>query len=114
LALFVGPFAVGHIGNDADVLEISEAVSSCMGNRVQVLDGAIGQENSMLDIQIHAVLRGTIFELLHPLPVLRVNSVEYEIERRIRFSCEAQNSVGFVRPNQLATADLPSEGSRMT
>src|SRR5260370_18587827 len=114
LTLFVGPFAVGHVGNDAHVLEISEAVSSSMRNRVQVLDGAIGQENSMLDIQIHAVLRCTISELLHPLPVLGVNSVEYEIERRIRFSCEAQNSVGFVRPNQLATAALPSESSRIT
>src|SRR5260370_9565485 len=114
LALFVGPFAVGHVGNYAHVLEISGAVSSCMGNRVQVLDGAIGQENSMLDIQIHAVLRGAISEPLHPLPVPGVHSVEYEIERRIRFSCESQNSVGFVRPNHLAPASLPSQTSPMT
>ncbi len=68
----------------------------------------------MLDIQVHAVLRGTIPDLLQALPILGVNSVEYEVERRIRFSCEAQNSVSFVRPNEFATADLPSESSRMT
>src|SRR5580704_11809318 len=85
-----------------------------MGYRVQVLDGTIGQENSMLDIQIHAVLRGTIPDLSHAIQVLRVNSVEYQVERRIRFSSEAQDSVGFVRPNEFATANLPSECSRMT
>jgi hypothetical protein len=36
-----------------------------MGNRVQVLDGAIGQENSVFDIQIHPVLRGTVLDLSH-------------------------------------------------
>src|SRR5260370_3291926 len=78
LTLFVGPFAVGHVGNDAHVLEISEAVSSSMRNRLQVLDGAIWQETSILDIQIHAVLRGTLSELLQPHPLLRVSALAHE------------------------------------
>src|SRR5260370_17863502 len=85
-----------------------------MGNRVQILDGNIGQENSMLDIQIHAVPRGTVLDLSHAVQFLRVNSVEYQVERRIRFSSEAQNSVGFVRPKQFPTVALPSQSSRMT
>src|ERR1700740_1777087 len=85
-----------------------------MGNRVQVLDIAIGQENSMLNIQTHAVLCGTIPDLSHAIQVLRVNSVEYQVERRIRFSREAQNSVGFVRPDELPAAYLPPECPRMT
>src|ERR1700694_4102981 len=68
----------------------------------------------MLDIQVHAVLRGTVLDLSHAIQILRMNSVEHQIDRRIRFSCEAQNSVGFVRPNKFTVADLPSEGSRMT
>src|ERR1700756_2197900 len=114
LALFLGAFAFSDVGNYAHVLEIARAVSSGMRNGVDVPDGAVRQQNSMLDIQVHAVLRGAIPELLHAISVLGVNSVEYEIERRIRFSCEAQNCVGFVRPDQLTTADFPSERSRMT
>src|SRR6201993_3229712 len=85
-----------------------------MGNPGQVLDVALGQANSMLDIHIHAVLCGTISDLLHAVSILRVNSFEYQIERRMRFSCESQNSVSLVRPNEFATANLPSESSRMT
>jgi hypothetical protein len=80
-----------------------------MGNRVQVLDGTIGQQNSMLYIQVHAVPCATLSDLSHAVQVFRVNSVEDQIERWIRFSCEAQNSVSLVRPNEFATANLPSD-----
>jgi hypothetical protein len=43
-----------------------------------------------------------------------MNPVEYLIERRMRFSREAQDSVRLVRPHEFATANLPSESSRMT
>src|ERR1700756_5393219 len=68
----------------------------------------------MLDIQIHAVPRGTVLDLSHPVQVFWVNSVEYQVERRIRFSCEAQNSVGLVRPDELPAAYLPPKCPRMT
>lgn len=68
----------------------------------------------MLDIQVYSVLRGAIPELLQAVPVVGVNSIEHQIEGEVRFSREAQNSVSFVRPNEFPTADLPSEGSRMT
>jgi hypothetical protein len=68
----------------------------------------------MLDVQVHAVLRGTIRQQSHTVQIVGVNSVENQIERRIRFSCKAQNSVGFVRLKELTTADLPTESSRMT
>src|ERR1700739_1820345 len=85
-----------------------------MRNGVDVPDGAVRQQNSMLDIQVHTVLRGAIPELLQAISVLGGNSVEHEIESRILLSREAQNPVGFVRPNELTTADLPPESSRMT
>jgi len=87
-----GAFAFGNVGDYAHVLEIAGAISSGMRNRVDVLDDTVWHENSMLDIQVHAVLRGTIRELSHAFQVFGVNSVEYQIERRICFSCEAQNS----------------------
>jgi len=68
----------------------------------------------MFDIQIHTILSGTVPKLLQPVAVVRVNSVENQIERRIRLSCEAQNFVGFIRPNELTTVHLPSEGPRVT
>jgi len=60
----------------------------------------------MLDIQIHSAPSGAIPELLQAVPVVGVNSVEYQIERKVRFSCEAQDSASFVRPNELATFNL--------
>ena len=68
----------------------------------------------MLDIQVNAVLRGAIPELLQALPVLGVKSVEYQIDRRICFSGEAQNFVCFVRPNEFTIADFPCESSLAT
>src|SRR5579863_3840597 len=114
LAFFLGAFALRDISDYTDVLEVAEVVSSGMRNHVEELDCAVSHENSMLDIQVHGVLRGTIPKLLQAVSVLGVNSVEYHIERRIRSSCEAQNPVRFVRPNEFATGDLPSKSSRMT
>src|SRR5580704_4583646 len=96
LAFFLGAFAFSDIGNYAHVLKTARAISSGMRNGMDVLDDAVGEENSMLDIQVHAVLCGTIPELSQSVPVLRVNSVEYQIECRIRFSCEAQYFVSLV------------------
>jgi hypothetical protein len=85
-----------------------------MRNHVDVPDGTVWQEHSMLNVQIHAVLRRAIPELLHLVQVVGMNPIEYQIESRMRFSCETQNSVRFVRPNQFASANLPSECSRMS
>jgi hypothetical protein len=56
---------------------------------VNVLDDTIGQEDSMLKVQIHAVLCRTIPDLLQVFPVVGMSSIEYKIERRMRFSGEA-------------------------
>jgi len=88
LAFFLGAFAFSDISNYAHVLKVARAISSGMRNGVEALDDTVGEENSMLDIQVHAVLRGTISDLLQAVPVLGVNSVENQIERRIGFSCE--------------------------
>src|SRR5580692_13012504 len=68
----------------------------------------------MLDVQVHAVLRGTIRQLSHTVQVVRMNSIENQVESRIRLSRETQNFVGFVRPNEFTTANLPSESPRVT
>ncbi len=103
-----------ELGNYAHVLRIARAIFSGMRNRMDILNDTVGEENSMLDIQVHAVLRGTIRQLSHTVQVVGVNSVENQIECRIRLSCEAQNPAGFVRPNELTTFNLPSKRPRMT
>jgi hypothetical protein len=60
-----------------------------MRNHVDVLDGTIWQEHSMLHVQVNTVLRRAILELLHLSQVVRMNPIENQIERRMRFSCEA-------------------------
>src|SRR4029077_16474707 len=66
----------------------------------------------MLDIQIHTIVSRSVPNLLQAMPVFGVNSVEYQIECGVRFSCEAQNSVGLVRPNEFAGVHLPSKSPR--
>src|SRR6201987_4701935 len=68
----------------------------------------------MLDVQVHAVLCGTIRQLSYTVQVVRVNSIEYQVEGRIRLSRKTQNFVGFVGPNELTAVHLPSESSRVT
>jgi hypothetical protein len=67
-----------------------------MRNHVDVPDGTVWQEYSMLNVQVHAVLRRAIPELLQVVPVVGMNPIECQIESWMRFPCEAQNSVGFV------------------
>ena len=85
-----------------------------MGNHVDILDDPVGKLKSVLVVQIHPVVRGEIPQTSQAFSIVGVNSVEHKIERRIRFSSEAQNSVGLVRPKQFATVDLPPESPRMT
>src|SRR5258708_7329670 len=68
----------------------------------------------MLDIQVHAVLCGKIRQLSETVQVVGVNSIEYQVESRIRLSCEAENFVGFVRPNEFTAVHLPTESPRVT
>ena len=89
LALVIGSFAFGDVCYYTGIFEVAGVVSSCMRNYMNVSDDPVRQENSMFDIQIHAVLSGTVSELLQAVAILRVNSVEYQIECRVRFSCEA-------------------------
>src|SRR5580700_5861704 len=114
LTLVIGSFAFGDVCYYTGIFEVAGVVSSGMCNYMNTFDDPVRQENSVLNIQVHAVLSGTIPELLQAVPVLRVNSVEYQIQSRIGFSCETQNLVGFVRPNEFTALHLPSESPRMT
>src|SRR5580700_2793616 len=114
LTLMIGSLVFGDVCYYPGIFEVAGVVSSGMCNYMNTFDDPVRQENSVLNIQVHAVLSGTIPELLQAVPVLRVNSVEDQIKRRIRFSCETQNLVGFVRPNEFTALHLPSESPRVT
>ena len=89
-AFVIGSFAFGDVCYYAQAYSGLPELSlpACATTVVDVLDDTVWQENSMLDIQVHAVLRGAISDLLQAVPVVGVNSVENQIERRIGFSCE--------------------------
>src|ERR1700723_2923504 len=88
-ALVIGLFAFGDVCYYTGIFEVAGVVSSCMRNYMNVSDAPIRQEHSMLDIQIHAILSRAVPNLLQAIPVFGVNSVEYQIECGVRFSCEA-------------------------
>src|SRR5580698_5192523 len=114
LTLVIGSFAFGDVCYYTCIFEVAGVISSSMCDYMNMLDDPVRQENSVFNIQVHAVLSGTIPELLQAVPVLRVNSVEYQIKRRIGFSCKTQNFVGFVRPNEFTALHFPSESPRVT
>src|SRR5580700_8125183 len=89
LAFVIGLFAFGDVCYYTGIFEVAGVVSSCMRNYMNVSDAPIRQEHSMLDIQIHAILSSAVPNLLQAMPVFGVNSVEYQIECGVRFSCEA-------------------------
>src|SRR5580658_4422612 len=60
------------------------------------------------------LLRSRSRPCLRYAPVLRVNPVECQIERRIRLSGETQNLVGLVGPDEFTAVHLPSKSPRVT
>src|SRR6202041_3382952 len=80
LALVIGSFAFGDVCYYTGIFEVAGVVSSGMCNYMNMFDDPVRQENSVFNIQVHAVLSGTIPELEQAVPVLRVNSVEYQIK----------------------------------
>jgi hypothetical protein len=72
----VGAFAFRDIGDYAHVLEIAGATPPGMRNHVNILNDTVGQEYSMLDIQVHAVLRRAIPQLLQMVSFVGMNSLE--------------------------------------
>ena len=72
LARFLGG---GDVHHGADVLGAAgRGVVEGMRHDVQMLHGAVGHQESMLEIPVLGLARGAIDELLHAVPVLGMGS----------------------------------------
>src|SRR2546427_5464666 len=79
-----------------------------------MLDGPLGQLQSMLEIKCFAVTRCSIDFLLHRRAIIWVNSREDKFHRRFRSWIALKDSERLVGPEDLAAGNLPPEATCVT
>src|SRR5712692_3663237 len=78
---------------------------------VQMLDGAVVQQEPVLEVEWFAVPRGAPQRALNEGDVVRVYPREHHVERWLGSTIEANQLVGFLRPEQLSSRDVPAEAA---
>ena len=101
-----------HIHHRAGELEATRFITPGTSHDVDVPDGAIRHQQSMLEIDVLPRLR-PVDRLLHPGSVFRVNPLEDAFDGRCGRAVVLEDSKGLVRPDDLAGGRLPPEASRM-
>src|SRR6266849_1733316 len=65
----------------------------------------------MLKIEICPCLGRAVNSLLHPISVERMNSLQYQLQCRLNRSIVFKDIVGFIRPEDFSTRNVPAEAS---
>src|SRR6187399_2123314 len=78
--------ACGDVHDRPNVLDASSVISCAMCQNVDPLDGAIGHEQSMLEVYASHVEGRATEDILHEGNILRMSSLKNQRERRRRFA----------------------------
>src|SRR5882762_1261220 len=65
----------------------------------------------MFKIKICPCLRRAVDSLLHEISVVGMNSLEYQLQRRLNRSIVLKDLVGFLRPVDLSTRNVPAKAT---
>src|SRR5882762_4011907 len=85
-----------------------------MSYDVDIFDGAIRHHQAIFMLKILPILRRTLDGLFHLGRVFRMNTLEHTFHGRCRGSVVLEDSVGFLRPDDLGGENSPAEASCMT
>ena len=104
---------LSHVHHRTRELEAARFIAQGTSHDVDVPDGAIRHQQSMLEIDVLPRLRRPVDRLLHPGSVFGVNPLEDAFDGRCGRAVVLEDSKGLVRPDDLAGGRLPPEASRM-
>ena len=105
---------VGDIHHCSDELDTARSTAQGMRDGMDILDGPIRHQQSMLGDKILPILRRALDGLFHDSHVLRMNPLEHKFHGRLRRSVVLEDSKCFLRPEDLAAGNPPAEAPRMT
>src|SRR5216684_6595558 len=65
----------------------------------------------MLNIKICLFVGRTVESLLHAISVVGMNSLEYQLQRGVNRSIKSKYLIGFFRPEDFSTRNVPAEAA---
>src|SRR5258708_10578299 len=104
----------GDVHRRTNELEVARFIAHAVSHDVQMLDGAIGHQQSMLEIEIPSIPRCALHDPFDAGRVLRMNAPEDAFHGRFGRSVVFEDSKGFLRPEDLAARHAPGEAPRAT
>src|ERR1700694_3633924 len=85
-----------------------------MSYDVDVFDRTIRHYQAIFMLKILPILRRTLDGLFHLGRVFRMNTLEHSFHSRCRGSVVLEDSIGFLRPDDLAGGNSPAKASGVT
>src|ERR1700752_44229 len=79
---------------------------------MEMPDGAIGHQQTMLKIPILRVLRCTLDEFLHENEVVGMDSLKHQLEGGLGRAVISEYPETFLGPDQLSGGNIPAETAR--
>jgi hypothetical protein len=89
-------------------------VLHAVGSDVQVFDRSIRHQKAVFVVVVLSALRRTIYFMLYKFLVIRMNTLEDEVDRRLNRFARSKYMIRFFRPNNVAAGYLPAKTPRMT
>src|SRR5262245_34344791 len=111
MQLLFGPLARSDIRHRADKFDATGFIAYRMRRRMDVLDRAVGQQQSILVVEILAITGGTVDGSLYALAVVGVNTQDDRLGSDGRHPVIAEYPEGFLRPDDFAGGDAPAEAA---
>src|SRR5438270_880592 len=78
-----------------------------------MLHRTIRHHQAMLKIKICSSFGRVVDNMLYKIPVVRMNALEHQFQRRLHRSIVLKDVVGFLRPVDFPAENAPAEAARM-
>src|SRR5207244_2444940 len=111
----LSPLAFSHVHDRPDELQVTRfGLLQSMGNDVEISDRTIGQPQSMLTVETCPLLFGLRDDVPDEGSVVRVSSLQHEVDRRFTGAVAVEDAERLLRPVDLPTGNMPAETAGAT
>src|SRR5439155_16877588 len=110
----VRAFSLSDIHHRPDELDCPWLRFGCASHDADMLHHPIGHQQPMLETQVRSVARRAIDHLLYEATVLRMDSVQHQIQSGLHRPVVSKDAISFLRPDDFAGGNVPAETARAT
>ncbi len=107
---------LGHrdVHHSSDKLQSAQFIPASMSHDMDVFHGTIWHQQPMFKIEVLPVLRRALNGLFHQGGVFRMDTLEHTFHCRGGRFIVLEDSIGFLRPDDLARGNFPAKTSGVT